>query len=383
MTARASALAETLSMHAPEELHWVRAPGRVNLIGDHTDYNDGFVLPLAIDRDCLVAFAPRDDERVRVRSLDVAHDDGFIELAASRGDDPAGVEPTWGRLVAGAMGAIGTLARKGSVSTGMDAAVSSTVPIGSGLSSSSALSVALTLALAAVAGLRLDAREAARLALEAEVRATGVPGGLMDQLTAMFGQRGHALLIDCRALAVEPIPLPDPYAVLVVHSGVPRTLAGSAYAERRRACEAIAARLGLPALRDATLEEVRDEPLARHVVSENRRVLEFAEALRAGDFESLGPLLLASHASLRDDYEVSTPELDLAVELLVEHGAIGARLTGAGFGGCVVALVEQSRAGDAAAKTVARYRAETGLDALAFAVDAAQGAGPVEPPLAK
>ena len=203
----------------------------------------------------------------------------------------------------------------------------------------------------------------------------------MDQLTAMLGQRGHALLIDCRALDVEAIRLPDSYAVLVMHSGVPRTLAGSAYGERRRVCEAIAARLGLAALRDATLDQVRDEPLARHVVSENRRVLELAEALRAGDVEKLGPLLLASHASLRDDYEVSTPELDLAVDLLVEHGAIGARLTGAGFGGCVVALVERPHAGDAAAKTVARYRAETGLDALAFAVDAVDGAGPVEPPL--
>jgi galactokinase len=380
VTARTSALAEALSTHAPEELRWVRAPGRVNLIGDHTDYNDGFVLPLAIDRDCLVAFAGRDDGRVRVRSLDVSDDAGVVDLDASGGDDLAGVEPGWGRFVAGAMGAVGALAGHERAPAGMDAALSSTVPLGSGLSSSSALSIALTLALATAAGLRLDATAAARVALEAEVRATGVPGGLMDQLTAMFGQRGHALLIDCRALDVEPIPLPDPYAVLVVDSGVPRTLAGSAYGERRRACEAVAARLGLAALRDATLEQVRDEPLARHVVSENRRVLEFAEALRAGDFEGLGPLLLESHASLRDDYEVSTPELDLAVELLVEHGAIGARLTGAGFGGCVVALVERSRAADAAAKTVARYGAETGLDAAAFVVDAVDGAGPVEPP---
>jgi galactokinase len=380
VTARASALAEALSTHAPEELRWVRAPGRVNLIGDHTDYNDGFVLPLAIDRDCLVAFAGREDGRVRVRSLDVSDGAGVVDLDASGGDDLAGVEPVWGRFVAGAIGAVGALAGHERAPAGMDAALSSTVPLGSGLSSSSALSVALTLALATAAGLRLDATAAARVALEAEVRATGVPGGLMDQLTAMFGQRGHALLIDCRALDVEPIPLPDPYAVLVVDSGVPRTLAGSAYGERRRACEAVAARLGLAALRDATLEQVRDEPLARHVVSENRRVLEFAEALRAGNFERLGPLLLESHASLRDDYEVSTPELDLAVELLVEHGAIGARLTGAGFGGCVVALVERSRAADAAAKTVARYGAETGLDAAAFVVDAVDGAGPVEPP---
>jgi galactokinase len=378
VTARTSALAEALSMHVPGKLRWVRAPGRVNLIGDHTDYNDGFVLPLAIDRDCLVAFAPRDDGRVRVRSLDVSDDVAIVDVDASGRDDPTGVQPAWGRFVAGAVSA---LAGQRRAPAGMDAAVSSTVPLGSGLSSSSALSVALTLAIATVAGLRLDAKQAARVALDAEVRGSGVPGGLMDQLTAIFGQRGHALLIDCRGLDVEPIPLPDAYAVLVVHSGVPRTLAASAYGERRRACEAAAARLGLVSLREATLEQVRGDPRARHVVTENRRVLEFAEGLRAGDFESLGPLLLASHASLRDDYEVSTPELDLAVELLVEHGAIGARLTGAGFGGCVVALVERPRAADAATKTVARYRAATGLDAAAFAVDAVDGAGPVEPPL--
>jgi galactokinase len=372
---RFAKLAEALSARASEKLRWLRAPGRVNLIGDHTDYSDGFVLPLAIDRDCLIGFAARDDGRVRVRSLDVAG--ATVDLDASGREDPATVEPAWGRFVAGALGA---LADQGRSPAGMDAAVTSTVPVGSGLSSSSALSVALTLALATVAGLELDPRQAARTALKGEVRATGVPGGLMDQLTALFGRRDHALLIDCRALTIEPIPLPDEFAVLVVHSGLPRTLAGSAYAERRQACEVVARRLGVPALRDATLEQVRDEPIARHVVTENTRVLEFADALRAADTSSLGPLLLASHASLRDDFEVSTPELDLAVELLVEHGAIGARLTGAGFGGCVVALVERSRAADVAAKTVARYRADTGLEPAAFVVGAVDGAGPVEPP---
>jgi galactokinase len=357
VTSRFAALAEALGTRAPEELRYLRAPGRVNLIGDHTDYNDGLVLPLAIDRDCLIAFAPREDALVQVRSLEVA-------------------DVAWKRFVDGA---VAVLADRGRSSTGMDAALSSTVPVGSGLSSSSALSVALTLALAATGGLGLDARETARAALDAEVRATGVPGGLMDQLTALFGRRNHALLIDCRSLAIEPIPLPEAYSVLAVHSGLPRTLAGSAYAERRHACEEIAARLGVPALRDVTLEQVRDEPLARHVVTENKRVLEFAEALRAGADDRLGPLLLASHASLRDDYGVSTSELDLAVELLVEHGAIGARLTGAGFGGCVVALVEQQRAADVAGKMVARYRADTGLDATAFVVSAVDGAGPVTP----
>jgi galactokinase len=357
VTSRFAALADALGERRPEELRWLRAPGRVNLIGDHTDYNDGFVLPLAIDRDCLVAFAPREDERVRVRSLDVA-------------------DRAWERFVDGVVAA---LADRGVAPGGIDAALSSTVPVGSGLSSSSALSVALTLALAAAGGIALEAREAARAALDAEVRATGVPGGLMDQLTALFGRRGHALLIDCRSITVEPIPLPDAYTVLALHSGLPRTLAGSAYAERRRACEVIAARLGVPALRDAALEEVGDEPIARHVVTENQRVLEFADALRTGDVDKLGPLLLASHASLRDDYDVSTTELDLAVDLLIEHGAIGARLTGAGFGGCVVALVERHRADDVAAKTMARYRAGTGLDSQAFVVGAVDGAGPVQP----
>jgi galactokinase len=358
VTSRFTALTEALGARAPGDLRWLRAPGRVNLIGDHTDYNEGFVLPLAIDRDCLIAFAARDDDRVRVQSREVA-------------------DASWHRFVAGAVAA---LADRGRAPAGMDAAVSSTVPVGSGLSSSSALSVALTLALAAVGGLALDPREAARAALDAEVRATGVRGGLMDQLTAVFGRRDGALLIDCRTLTVESIPLPQEYAVLTVHSGLPRTLAGSAYAQRRDACEAIAARLGVAALRDAKLEQVRDEPIARHVVTENERVLDFAAALRAGDTTRLGDLLLASHASLRDDYKVSTPELDLAVDLLVEHGAIGARLTGAGFGGCVVALVDRQRVDDVAAKTVARYRADTSLDAHAFVVGAVDGAGAVEPP---
>jgi galactokinase len=375
VTSRFDALAEAFRTRPPEKMHWLRAPGRVNLIGDHTDYNDGFVLPLAIDRDCLIAFASRADGRVRVHSLDVA-DEMLVDVDASGRDDPALVEPAWGRFVAGAIAA---LADHAPAPAGMEAALSSTVPAGSGLSSSSALSVALTLALATMGGTDLDRRQAARIALDAEKRATGVPGGLMDQLTALFGVRGNALLIDCRTLDIEPIPFPDAYAVLAVHSGLPRTLARSAYAQRRTACEAIAARLGVPALRDASFEQVRDEPIARHVVTENQRVLAFADALRAGAVDELGALLLASHASLRDDYEVSTPELDLAVDLLVEHGAIGARLTGAGFGGCVVALVEQHRAADVAAKTAARYRADTGLDAAAFVVSAVDGAGLVAP----
>jgi galactokinase len=372
---RAATIAELLG--GAVGLRWFRAPGRVNLIGDHTDYHEGFVLPLAVDRDCVVAARRRDDGRVTARSVELGAD-GPVDVAADGSDAPDGVVPPWGRYVAGVVRA---LADAGREPVGLDAAVSSTVPVGSGLSSSAALEVALALALADAGGLTPPAPELARACQRAERLATGVPSGVMDQLASLLGRAGHALLIDCRTLAAEPIALPDALAVLVVHSGLPRTLAGSAYADRRAAGERVATRLGVATLREATLDDVRDEPRARHVVTENQRVLEFADALRAGDTAALGPLLLASHASLRDDYEVSTPELDLAVDLLVEHGALGARLTGAGFGGCVVALAARPHAGDVARKTLARYRAETGLDADAFEVRAVDGAGPVAAPM--
>jgi len=350
----------------------MRAPGRVNLIGDHTDYCEGFVLPMAIDRDCVVGVTRTGDRRVRARSIEL---DGEVDVAADGNDDPAVTEPTWGRFVAGV---VQELTARGAAVPGMELAVTSSVPAGSGLSSSSALAVALTMTIADQAALDLTQIEVAQAALAAEVRATGVPGGLMDQLTAVFGTTGNALLIDCRSLAVEPIPLPDDVSVLVVHSGVPRTLAGSAYAERRAACEAAAQRLGVATLRDATVDEVADDPRARHVVTENARVLDFATALRARDVSALGPLLVASHASLRDNFEVSTPELDLLVDLLVELGAYGARLTGAGFGGCVVALASPSRVSELVAEVPPRYLEATGRKAEDFVVHAVDGAGPVE-----
>jgi galactokinase len=352
----------------PDAARLVRAPGRVNLIGDHTDYCEGLVLPMAIDRDCLVAVAPTADSRVRAQSLEL---DGVADVAADGSDDPRTVEPAWGRFVAGAVAAT---TDRGAVLPGLEVAVTSTVPAGSGLSSSSAFSVALTLAFADAAALELSPVDAARAALDAEVRATGVPGGLMDQLCSLFGRAGHALLIDCRTLVADPIPIPRSLGVVVVHSGLPRTLAGSAYADRRAECDAAARRLGVPALRDATADDVRDDRRARHVVSENQRVAAFAAALREGDVDALGPLMLASHASLRDDFEVSTPELDLLVALLVEHGAHGARLTGAGFGGCVVALVQRNHADDLVARVVPRYVEATGLTPGAFAVRASNGA---------
>lgn len=348
----------------------MRAPGRINLIGEHTDYNDGFCLPLAIDRECVVRWEPRTDGLVTASSEQLP---GEVALAADGSTDPAGVDPPWGRFVAGALRVLAELR----AARGVDLRVASTVPPGSGLSSSSALSVALTFALADAGGLAFpDRRDAARAALAAEVEATGVPGGLMDQLCALFGVAHHAILIDCRSLDVTPVPLPTTHAVVAVHSGVPRTLAGSAYAERRAACEQVAARLGVTSLRDTTPSQVADDPIARHVVAENARVLAFVEALHDGDANALGPLLLASHASLRDDYRVSIPELDLLVQLLVEHGAIGARLTGAGFGGCVVAMVQRNHADDCVAKATREYEARTGIVPSGFVVRAVAAAGP-------
>jgi galactokinase len=198
----------------------------------------------------------------------------------------------------------------------------------------------------------------------------------MDQLASISGRAGGAVLIDCRSLDVEPIALPAEIAVVVVHSGLPRVVAESAYAERRAECERVAAGLGLHALRDATLEQVADEPRARHVVAENERVLAAAEALRTGDTDALGPLLSASHASLRDDFEVSTPELDLLVAELEQAGALGARLTGAGFGGCVVALAPAEDAGRISSEAAGRYAAQTGLMPSVHLCRAADGAGP-------
>jgi galactokinase len=355
------------------QVRFMRAPGRVNLIGDHTDYQEGLCLPMAIDRNCLVAVAPTADRRVRARSLEL---DGVVDVAADGSDDSRTVEPAWGRFVAGAIAA---MTDRGARVGGLDVAVTSTVPAGSGLSSSSALSVALTLTLADAGGVAISPTDAAQLALDAEVRATGVPGGLMDQLCSLLGRADHALLIDCRTLTADPIPIPRALGVVVVHSGLPRTLADSAYAERRASCEAAARRLDVPTLRDATPEAVRDDPRARHVVSENARVAAFARALRSGDTGALGPLMQASHASLRDDFEVSTPELDLLADLLMEHGAYGARLTGAGFGGCVVALIQRNHADDLVARVVPRYHDATGLHPAAFSVRASAGAGPVAP----
>ncbi|MBW3573580.1 MAG: galactokinase [Actinobacteria bacterium] len=307
------------------------APGRVNLIGDHTDYTGGLVLPMAIEWGTTVE-VERGADRVELRSS-AKQQPALIDLDVA---DPAAVEPAWARYVAGVVAVLRPR-------TGATGTVQTTLPVGAGLSSSASLEVAVALAL----GFEGTELELALACQEAEHLASGVPCGIMDQLASAAGVEGSALLIDCTSLVVTPVPVPDAVEVVVVDSGVSRTLAGSAYAERRAECEAAAQLLG--PLREASLadvESLEDHVLrrrARHVVSENGRVLGFAELLAAGDVAAAGALMAASHASLRDDMEVSTPALDRLVgELSTTPGVYGARLTGAGFGGCVVALADPS-----------------------------------------
>lgn len=371
-----SGAAERVAKHLadPQDAAWFRAPGRVNLIGDHTDYNDGFVLPAAIDRDCVVAVRPA--ATVRVTSLDLGES---VELAADGGSAVDSFAPGWGRIVAAV---VHQLAEIGRPAAGMDAVVASDVPIGSGLSSSAAFEVACAIALAGVAGWDVEPAELAKACRHAEELASGVPCGIMDQLIAVAGREGCALLVDCRSLDTRPVRLPDHAGLLVVHSGRQRALSESAYADRRRACEELSRRLGLAALRDATPAQVAGDPLGRHVVSENARVLDAAHLLEAGDLTRFGELLCESHGSLRDDFGVSTPELDALVQALVEAGALGARLTGAGFGGSVVAVCQSNSISAVADAATARYRRLTGFEPHAFVCRAVSGAGACEPPRA-
>jgi len=346
----------------------VRAPGRVNLIGGQADYHEGWIVAMAIDRDVRVRVTSRTDGRVRARSRQL---DGEVSVAADGRDDPAVVRPAWGRLVAGVARVLGEMGRP---ATGVDLEIASDVPIGAGLSSSAAFEVACALALSDAAGFGLAGNDLALAAQRAEHVATGVPCGIQDQMTSVLGRAGHAMLLDCRTLETEHLPLPPSVSVVVVHSGVPRRLEDTPYAQRRQESFDVAERLGLRVLRDASIDQVRDEPRGRHAVTEMLRVRQFADALRAGDVSALGALMLASHASSRDDMEVSITELDTLVACLCDAGALGARLTGAGFGGCVVALVPTELVDEVAIDGCARYLAVTGRQPTAWTMHAAAGA---------
>ena len=309
------------------------APGRVNLIGEHTDYNGGFVLPCAIDRRIAVAVGSGE---TRLYSADFDEIRQALEKDSSWADYPRGV--VW------AMG-------EGGHEIGpFRAAFAGNVPLGSGLSSSAAIEAATALALDAFFGLGVERTDLALLCQRAENDYVGVGTGIMDQYASLLCEAGSALLVDCRSLEARSVPLDlgaAGLALIVCDTRVERGLADTGYNDRRATCERAAKMLGVEDLRDATEEDLdllsgAELKRARHVVTENARVLAAVEALEEGDFDEFGRLMYASHTSLRDDYEVSTPELDTFVETAEQHGAVGARLTGAGFGGCAIALVPES-----------------------------------------
>ncbi|MBX9663923.1 galactokinase [Novosphingobium sp.] len=325
----------------------VRAPGRVNLIGEHTDYNDGFVLPVAISVETRVAARPRGDRRIRVIASDFGSAVAEWELDAPYAANPSA---PWADYIRGMTCA---MIARGHQLIGADLAVSGTVPKGAGLSSSASLMVGIGRALAELAELAIAPAEIALMAQAGECDHVGMRCGIMDQLASACGVKDHALMIDCRSLAVRPVALPEGVAILIVHSGVERGLVEGAYNERRAQCEAAAAAVGVSALRDADmamLEGAGLDPLtlarARHVVTENARVLAAAEALEAGDLVAMGALMAASHSSMRDDFEITVPRIDaLVAELRALIGPEGgARMTGGGFGGAVVALCRADRA---------------------------------------
>jgi galactokinase len=358
----------------------VRAPGRVNLIGEHTDYNDGFVMPMAIDRATWMAVRPRADGIVQVYSIDFDGTARFA-LADLPPHPPGGAGEGWIEYIKGMAWA---LRSAGYDLRGMDAVVSGDVPIGAGLSSSAAIEMAAARALAAVSDLPWDAAVMARLGQQAENQWVGVSSGIMDQMISAAGQAGRALLIDCRSLETTPAPLPPGTVVVILDTATRRELVTSAYNERRQQCEAAARHFGVPALRDLTLEqllaaEAELDPTvfrrARHVVTENTRTLEALAAMQAGDAARLGELMNASHASLRDDFAVTNDALDIIAAIAQgAPGAFGARMTGAGFGGCAVALVAADRAEAFTAQVAAAYQQQTGLMPTVYVTLAADGA---------
>ncbi|MEQ4301080.1 galactokinase [Plantactinospora sp. B6F1] len=344
------------------------APGRVNLIGEHTDYNDGFVLPFALPQRTVVAAAPE-----RGRRWTVWSEQAGARISFGRADaaEPGRVTG-WGAYVAGVVWALREAGHDVPVAR---LAIASDVPLGAGLSSSAALESAVLTALADLGELDLPLADRPALAQRAENDYAGVPCGIMDQSASLRCRPGHALFLDCRTLAVEQVPFDldaAGLAILVIDSNAPHRHAGGEYAARRAACESAAAALGVPALRDVTVDrldaalaQLDDETVrrrVRHVVTENQRVLETVELLHAGRLAEIGPLLTASHASMRDDFEITVPEVDTAVETALTAGAYGARMTGGGFGGCVLALVDAAAA-ETVASTVAESYARRGFRA--------------------
>ncbi|MGN8552061.1 UNVERIFIED_CONTAM: galactokinase [Microbacterium sp. SLM126] len=351
MTAAAAARALFGERFGADPVGTWSAPGRANLIGEHTDYNDGFVLPFAIEHRTHVALAPREDGMIRVAST---FDDGVVELPLSELDSffPARRDEVveWARYPLGVAWALQRLTGRTDLA-GVDLAFASDVPVGAGLSSSAAIEGATAAALAETWTLEVDRVELARAGRIAENDAVGAPTGIMDQMASMLGRADAAIFLDCRTLHAEVVDLgfaQTGLELVVIDTGVKHSHATGGYGERRASCERGAAILGVPALRDVApgdlprARQLMDDVTfrrVRHIVTENQRVLDTVRTLREDGPTAIGDLLVASHASMRDDFEISVPELDTAVEAALGAGAVGARMTGGGFGGAAIALV--------------------------------------------
>ena len=353
----------------------VRAPGRVNLIGEHTDYNDGFVMPLAIDRQILIALRACNDERIVVRSLDY---DDTLEIVPSELDKPG--DAGWGEYVKAVAWA---LQEQAYTLKGWEGVMTGDIPQGAGLSSSAALELAVAKACSVVADIPWNPAEMAKIGQKAENRWVGMQCGIMDQMISAAGQADHALLIDCRSLAGTPVLFPPGTAIVVMDTSTRRGLVDSAYNERRSQCQEAAQAFDKEVLRDvnrktfdAKAERLTDvqRRRARHVIYENERVLEAMQAMQQHNAETLGELMYASHVSLRDDFEVSSDELNVIVECARQQSACyGARMTGAGFGGCAVALIKAD-AGESFLKGVAEeYQQRTGITPNMYLCQATNG----------
>lgn len=370
----------------------VAAPGRVNLIGEHTDYNDGFVLPMAIERYVVIA-ADRPNGKMPAAGPGDSIT-AYSELLGEKhtyqiADKMPADLPAWCVYSYGVF----DLFSKRRVDVGsLDMVVLSTVPLGGGLSSSAALEVATATLVEAVTGSKIDGRDKAKLCQQAENEYAGVPCGIMDQFASALCQAGEAMRLDCRSLEITNVPLTDPdVTVLIINSKVTHDLGSSEYPLRRATCEAAAEKLGVQALRDVTMEQLAaaessltpvEFRRARHVIGANDRTSAFLEAATAGDWQAAGQLMYASHDSLRDDYEVSCPEVDTLVELArgigAEGGVYGSRITGGGFGGCTVTLVKSDQAASVANQILNRYQEATGIEAAAFTTRPAPGAHSIE-----
>ncbi|MCA9121296.1 MAG: galactokinase [Planctomycetaceae bacterium] len=358
----------------------VAAPGRVNLIGEHTDYNGGFVLPAAIDRYVVIAASPSDEETARLVGADVGEE---VVLHVRGSMEPGQV--TWASYL---QGVVAGFAARGCYASGFNALVRSTVPLGSGLSSSAALEVATATLLEAMLECELDPVEKALLCQQAEHKFAGVPCGIMDQFSSVLCQQDTLMLLDCRSQSVELVPLDDTdVTILIANSNVKHELTGGEYARRRAECEAAAKMLGVRSLRDATFDQVEVVRTAlgstygrrvRHVISEIARTLDTVAAIRDSRWQDVGRLMYASHESLRDDYEVSCDELNLLVDIAQQlgetEGVFGSRMTGGGFGGCTVSLVKTSSTDSVAASIIERYFQRTGIQPTLFTTRPARGA---------